>query len=261
MEIKFYKYQGTGNDFVVIDNRRNNFPKNNTKLISGLCNRRFGIGADGLILLEESSQADFCMVYYNADGRQSSMCGNGGRCIVAFAADLGLVGKSCSFMAVDGLHEAKIAADGTVSLKMIDVDTVDVFEHYSFLDTGSPHHVQEVNDLHTFDVNKEGSRLRYGKYGKKGSNINFVSEVDTDIFAVRTYERGVENETYSCGTGVTAVALAMHRKGKTSSERIILRTEGGELAVSFMPQDDTYTDIWLSGPAVQVFEGRMTIEG
>ncbi len=256
MKLEFFKYQGTGNDFVIIDNRQAIFPKNDTKLVASLCDRRFGIGADGLMLLENDETSDFKMIYYNADGAQSSMCGNGGRCLVAFAHYLGVVGETCTFNAVDGLHEATVEGD-IVKLKMIDVDEVHEMPNHSFLDTGSPHHVQLVKDLSHFDVQKEGERLRYGLYGESGSNINFVEQEEGDVFQVRTYERGVEGETYSCGTGVTAVALAMHESGKTASSEVHIKTLGGDLTISFEKSGDKYINVFLKGPAIQVFKGEV----
>lgn len=255
MTIPFYKYQGTGNDFVIIDNRTLFFPKDDTKFVSKVCDRKFGVGADGLILLENHPELDFKMVYYNADGNQSSMCGNGGRCIVAFAKALKIIESSTAFEAIDGLHEATIE-DGVVHLKMQDVATIKSTEAYSFLDTGSPHHIQFAEDLQTLDVKKEGASIRYSDlYGSDGSNINFVAQTGSDVFAVRTYERGVEDETLSCGTGVTAVALAMHNQGKTISNRVQLTVEGGTLEVSFEKQTEGYENIFLIGAATYVFEG------
>lgn len=256
MEIEFFKYQGTGNDFIVVDNRRDTFNKKDTKLIATLCNRRFGVGADGLILLEDDSSADFKMVYYNSDGRQGSLCGNGGRCIVAFARFLGIIGDTTDFMAMDGLHAATIEGE-TVSLKMNDVKVIREKPQYLFLDTGSPHHVQLVQGLDAMQVKEEGERLRYGLYGKKGSNINFVEPVSKTVFSVRTYERGVEDETLSCGTGVTAVALAMYHLGRTDKTKVTVKTRGGQLQVMFEPKDGSYRNIYLKGPAVQVFKGTI----
>ncbi|MFP9099722.1 diaminopimelate epimerase [Flavobacterium sp. RHBU_24] len=253
----FYKYQGTGNDFVMIDNRDETFPKNDTKLVAQLCDRRFGIGADGLILLENANGTDFRMVYFNSDGNPSTMCGNGGRCIVAFANMLGLIENETEFEAVDGRHHATIAGDGTVSLHMKDVNTVTVYENYVFLDTGSPHHVELVDDLETLDVKHIGASIRNsGLYGNAGANVNFVYQIDTDTFSVRTYERGVEDETYSCGTGVTAVAIAMKVQGKTDADNVTLLTPGGELSVSFTQTGKQFKDVYLTGPAHFVFKGE-----
>lgn len=256
MKIEFYKYQGTGNDFIIIDNRTSFFPKENTALIAHLCDRRFGIGADGLILLEIHPTEDFQMVYYNSDGNESSMCGNGGRCIVSFAHFSGIIGEETTFMAIDGVHLASVSKD-TVSLKMQDVDAIKVKPKAVFMNTGSPHHVEMVAGLSNFDVVKEGAKLRYGVYGKEGSNINFVEEKPDGQFAVRTYERGVEDETLSCGTGVTAVALAMHHYGRTKRTSIPLQVLGGSLEVSFRVTETGYDHIYLIGEAKQVFKGEL----
>ncbi len=256
MEITFYKYQGTGNDFVMIDNRTNFFPKDDTTRVKNLCDRRFGIGGDGLILLETDDQADFRMVYYNSDGNPSSMCGNGGRCIVAFAKKLGLIDSKTTFIATDGLHHATISEAGIVSLQMKDVDTIDINAEYIFLDTGSPHHVQMEEDLETLDVRSKGAQIRYSElYGQAGSNVNFVKQIDDRTFSLRTYERGVEDETLSCGTGATAAAIAMHAIGKTQSEAIHLNVQGGKLDVSFRAESNQFTNVLLSGPAEFVFKG------
>ncbi|QLG43873.1 diaminopimelate epimerase [Costertonia aggregata] len=257
MILTFYKYQGTGNDFVLVDNRKFTFPKENINLVASLCDRKFGIGADGLILLENDEMSDFKMIYYNSDGNQSSMCGNGGRCIVAFANFLGIMDKATSFTAIDGIHKATIDKN-TVSLQMQDVSEIHELEKHCFLDTGSPHHVQLVNNLDAFEVAKEGKRIRYGLYGKKGSNINFVQKSENGTFTVRTYERGVENETLSCGTGVTAVALAMYRSKLTNTNKVQVKTLGGDLEVSFEPHGTGFKNICLTGPARQVFKGEIT---
>ncbi|MUP47021.1 diaminopimelate epimerase [Gramella sp. BOM4] len=260
MKLTFYKYQGTGNDFVMIDNRDQKLSKNNTKIIQRLCDRKFGIGADGLILLEnpEVEGDDFKMVYFNADGNESSMCGNGGRCLVAFAKFLGIVNDKARFTAIDGAHEAVIE-NGLVSLKMQDVKEVNQFENFMFLDTGSPHHVLFSEDIAKTDIKKEGAEVRYSDRYKKtgGTNVNFVQELSEDSFSVRTYERGVEDETLSCGTGVTAVALAAFVSGKTQAEKVKLITQGGELSVSFKKKGDHFEDIWLTGPAEYVFKGEI----
>ncbi len=255
MKYTFYKYQGTGNDFVIIDNRQLIFSKNDTKLIAQLCDRKFGIGADGLILLENHPTLDFKMVYYNADGNQSSMCGNGGRCLVHFANQLNIIENKAVFEAIDGMHEATISGD-IISLKMNDVSVIKKENDYLFLDTGSPHHVTLYNKLEHLDIQNEGSKLRNSLYGKEGANINFVKQLENDIFAVRTYERGVEAETLSCGTGVTAVAIAMHASGNTASNKVTLKTPGGNLTVQFEKKDNHYENVFLIGPAVQVFKGE-----
>ncbi len=256
MNIPFFKYQGTGNDFVMIDNRQLKFHKNDTELVAKLCDRRFGIGADGLILLEEHgrSTVDFKMVYYNADGNLSSMCGNGGRCITQFAKQLGIIDTKAVFEAIDGIHEANID-DTMISLKMNDVTEIKVTDDYTFLDTGSPHHVEMVNNLQEFDVRIKGAYIRYNVYGKEGANVNFVEEIEVNVFSVRTYERGVEDETLSCGTGVTAVAIALFETGKTKSNKVILKTPGGQLTVRFIKTNTGYKEVFLEGSATFVFKG------
>ncbi len=254
MRFNFYKYQGTGNDFVIIDNRNLIFPKENHKLISQVCDRRFGIGADGLLLVEKHDTLDFTMIYFNADGHLGSMCGNGGRCIVHFAKYLNLIENQTVFEASDGIHEAAIK-DGIVSLKMNDVSEIMINENFAFLNTGSPHHVEMIHDSTNFPVKEKGEYIRYNTYGDEGSNINFVSQLNDEEFSVRTYERGVEDETLSCGTGVTAVAIAMYETNKTIANNITLHTEGGILKVRFIKENEKYTSIYLSGPAEQVFKG------
>ncbi|MDY8138293.1 diaminopimelate epimerase [Aquimarina sp. 2201CG5-10] len=259
MTLSFYKYQGTGNDFVIIDNRESIISKNNTKLISRLCDRKFGVGADGLMLLErpDNEEDDFKMVYFNADGNESSMCGNGGRCLVAFAAFLGIIKDKATFTAIDGKHQAEIK-DDLVYLQMQDVFDIEKFDSHLFLDTGSPHHVEVVERLPEFDVFSEGKRIRNGApYFETGSNVNFVEKKDGNTFAVRTYERGVEDETLSCGTGVTAVALSMHATQLTDQEEVQIHTPGGELKVSFKKTPQGYEDVFLIGPAKQVFKGEI----
>lgn len=260
MQIEFFKYHGTGNDFVMIDNRSNFFPKENTKLIEHLCDRRFGIGGDGLILLENDSDTDFKMVYYNSDGNQSSMCGNGGRCLAAFAKKLNVINNSCTFIATDGLHHATISENGQVSLQMIDVSNMKINSEYTFLNTGSPHHVQMVEDLENYNIKENGAKIRYGElYGATGSNINFVKQINANTFSLRTYERGVEDETLSCGTGATAVAIAMNATGKTNATSINLNVEGGKLEVTFDKVDNNYSNVFLKGPAEFVFKGEIVV--
>lgn len=254
MEILFYKYHGTGNDFILIDNRDGSFPKEDIQLISKLCDRKFGIGADGLLLLENHDTVDFKMEYFNADGNLGSMCGNGGRCMVHFANFLNIIDNITVFEAVDGLHNASIT-NGIISLKMNNVNDVDVLANHVFLDTGSPHHVQLVNNIDEFDVEKEGAFIRNNTYGIEGSNINFVEAINTNTFSVRTYERGVEGETLSCGTGVTAVAIALYETNKTLSNIVTLKTKGGNLTVRFNKSELGYNEVYLEGPAIQVYKG------
>lgn len=254
MQFTFYKYQGTGNDFIVIDNRDLFFDKKNRKHIALLCDRRFGIGADGLLLIENNTEVDFTMHYFNADGNLGSMCGNGGRCIVHFAHFLNSIENKTVFEAVDGLHEAEIKGE-LISLKMMDVDTIEVSGNHVFLDTGSPHHVELVDNLENFDVEKKGSFIRNSTYGNEGANINFVEQIDGNTFAVRTYERGVEAETLSCGTGATAAAIALSETNKITTNTVQLNTKGGVLNVQFDKTLEGYKNIFLEGPAVQVFKG------
>ena len=255
MEQTFYKYQGTGNDFILIDDRANVFPLKDVSLVARLCDRRFGIGADGLILIQNAATSDFKMVYFNADGNESSLCGNGARCTIAFANFLNCIEDKTTFEAVDGLHSAHIDGD-IISLQMHDVNKIQAFENHTFLDTGSPHHVEMVEKLKTFDVYGNGKRIREGSpYYMTGTNVNFVEQLAKDQFAIRTYERGVEDETLSCGTGATAVALAMYENKKTTATKIKINVQGGVLEIQFEVTDKGYSQIFLSGPAEQVYSG------
>lgn len=257
---RFYKYQGAGNDFILIDNRNSLFDRGDVDLVRWLCDRRFGIGGDGLILLQQATGYDFEMVYFNADGREGSMCGNGGRCIVAFAKDRGIIGKTTDFLAVDGRHYAEINEEkGLVSLQMIDVDTVERDGQAYVLNTGSPHYVVLVDGLASFPVVNEGRRIRNSdRYRTAGINVNFV-EVDGPGYHVRTYERGVEDETLACGTGATAVAVAMAaHEGIDGLRAVPVRVEGGDLTIRFRKDGDRFTDVFLEGPARFVFKGKIT---
>ena len=256
--MEFHKYQGTGNDFVMIDNRLDSFPKTDIALIAHLCDRRFGIGGDGLILLENDNTTDFKMVYYNSDGNQSSMCGNGGRCIVAFAKSLKIIQDQATFNAIDGLHHASINNDGIVALQMKNVDEVKITPDYIFLNTGSPHHIKLTEDLQNCSVKETGAMIRYSdSYGPAGSNVNFVKQLSNNAFAIRTYERGVEDETLSCGIGATAVAIAMNATGITNANVIQIKVEGGTLEVTFDKNENRYTNVFLKGPAVFVYKGTI----
>ncbi len=252
--IQFYKYQGTGNDFVIIDNR-DMFFKNDTILVKNLCDRKFGIGADGLICLENSVENDFKMVYYNADGNESSMCGNGGRCIVDFAKHLKIVNDVCTFEAIDGLHQAKINDDNQVELKMSDVHEINNYDNDVILDTGSPHYIKFIDGINDVDVPKYGAKIRYSdNFKADGINVNFA-EISNGVINMRTYERGVENETLSCGTGVTAAALAADYLKMISTNTVRIKTPGGNLNVKFEKNTNGYKNIWLIGPAEMVFKG------
>ena len=253
MIIEFYKFQATGNDFIIIDDRENTFDIKDSHLIAALCERRMGIGADGLILLRNHHELDFEMIYFNSDGNKSSMCGNGGRCIVAFAEMLEIIENTTSFMAIDGEHKAKITKDG-VYLKMLDVINIDDVGEGLVLDTGSPHYIEMTENLDSLDIIKEGRRVRYSSpYKENGINVNFV--MCTDDLEVRTYERGVEGETLSCGTGAVAASIAMHYTNYIDENIIDVKTKGGILNVSFEEFNGTYRDIWLAGDASMVYAG------
>ncbi|WP_228852001.1 diaminopimelate epimerase [Aegicerativicinus sediminis] len=257
MATTFYKYQGTGNDFVIIDNRSLHFDKNDTNRIKSICDRRFGVGADGLILLENHPDYDFKMVYYNSDGNESTMCGNGGRCLVAFAKFLGIIESETVFEAVDGPHRARINK-GIVELQMLDVEEIDNSSDHSFLNTGSPHVVVQHKNLDEMDILNEARKIRYSeRFKEKGTNVNFVKKISDDTFAVRTYERGVEDETLSCGTGVTAVGIAMNYLKMFDGNEVYIQTPGGNLMIRFNNHGEKYTNVWLIGPAKQVFKGEL----
>lgn len=261
MQTDFFKYQGTGNDFVIIDNRNGHDLKLSIEQVKKLCDRKFGIGADGLMLLNDKPGFDFEMIYFNSDGRVGSMCGNGGRCLIKFAESIGIQKETYKFIATDGEHEARIDTNGIIYLKMNDVDVV-VNHHSDFLvDTGSPHYVKLVPQLATFDVVKKGREIRYSReFEKEGINVNFVEQLDEpDKIFVRTYERGVENETLSCGTGVTAAALVCYHNENGFNE-VEVKTLGGRLNVEFDRVDDgKFRNIWLCGSAERVFAGTIEI--
>jgi diaminopimelate epimerase len=259
MQISFYKYHGTGNDFIILDNRQQKYTALTQLEVKLLCHRRFGIGADGLMMLNSKPGYDFEMKYYNSDGAEGSMCGNGGRCLVKFAHDSGLHKSMFRFSAIDGDHEAEV--DGRIiRLKMNDVDHVDVRMNSFVLNTGSPHFVKYVPDVKVFDVVGAGRDIRYNReFNEKGINVNFVETLDSDEIYVRTYERGVENETMSCGTGVTAAAItAAHNE--IGFNRVEVRTPGGKLSVEYDKLGEQhFENIWLCGPAVMVFRGEIEL--
>lgn len=254
-KFKFYKYQGAGNDFILIDNRKGVFDGVNEEFVKKLCDRRFGIGADGLMLLQNTNDLDFQMVYFNADGREGSMCGNGGRCIVAFARDLGIITDKTVFLAVDGLHHASIQ-NNQVNLGMIDVHQMERDGDAYVLDTGSPHYVIEVENLAQLDVYGQGYAVRNNdKYRKEGINVNFIEKEDEGYF-LRTFERGVEDETYACGTGATASAMAMaFKEGRNGNVEIPVRVVGGQLYIAFHKDGEKFKNVQLKGPATFVYEG------
>lgn len=256
MELHFTKYQGTGNDFVLIDNREGFFPKEDLTLVRRICDRRFGVGADGLMLIEKSEKEDFDMIYFNSDGSKS-LCGNGSRCSIHFAHALGIIPDKTSFITTDGVHRAFLK-EGWVHFQLHDIDQVSQEgQNDFFVNNGSPHHVAFVDNVDDYDVFSKGASVRYAeKYQPHGTNVNFVELTEVGI-KVRTYERGVENETLSCGTGVTAAAIVSAFKGRLSPVRI--QTKGGELEVSFEREGNTFKNVYLAGPATPVFEGRIEI--
>jgi len=260
MKLHFYKYQGTGNDFVLLDNRTEQYAQLSTEQIKFLCDRHFGIGADGLMLLNRSAEHDFGMTYFNSDGQESSMCGNGGRCISSFAQRLGLVESKASFTAIDGLHEAVLGEDGFVRLHMNDVYRIDAHETFFELNTGSPHYVAYTEDLAQLDMKREGFLIRYSpRFKEQGINVNLVQRVNDHQISVRTYERGVEDETLSCGTGVTACAL-VHIREKRGDCEVQIQTPGGQLVVQCHNIDgQSFNNIWLCGKASFVFEGTIDL--
>ncbi|HMX39466.1 MAG TPA: diaminopimelate epimerase [Saprospiraceae bacterium] len=262
----FYKYQGAGNDFVMLDQRQHRYlSRQDTARIAELCDRRFGIGGDGLILLQLHPDYDFEMIYFNADGRESTLCGNGGRCIAAFAKHLSLVQDECRFLAIDGPHEARLSTRSPllewVELHMSDLPS-SLRENEDFvLDTGSPHYVRFVPTVDGLDMVAEGRAVRYAeRFRQAGINVNLVSAEPSDGLRIRTYERGVEDETLACGTGVTAAALAAHlyRGLPAGRAEVPVWARGGDLAVRYTAHPDgSFTDIWLCGPAARVFEGEI----
>lgn len=301
-EIPFYKYHGAGNDFILLDNREERFSDLDYRTIAFLCDRRFGIGADGFMLLERHENYPFRMTFFNSDGMPGSMCGNGGRCICAFAQDLGLVPVNFPFRfwSSDGEHEATVLSNmgnqHIVRLKMRDVSyyAYDYRNHVYLIDTGSPHYVKFVEDCQKTEVVKEGKRIRFSQAFPHGINVDFV-ETMPDSLLVRTYERGVEDETYSCGTGVTASSMAyvLDRNPNEGFHRIRISTKGGNLQVDFrmerrpgkegaeaerqnrtdadppalpLPQgfnpvtDKRFSEVYLEGLATSVFKGQVVLE-
>ncbi len=260
MKIEFYKYQGTGNDFVILDNRDNKYTGLSVKQIKHICDRRFGIGGDGLMLLAKKDGYDFEMIYFNADGNESSMCGNGGRCLVKFAYHMGIHKNTYHFIATDGEHFGDIGIDQIIRLKMKDVTEVEEHSTYAILNTGSPHFVKFATNVKEIDVLETGREIRYSNAFKdEGINVNFVESIDEDGIFVRTYERGVEDETMSCGTGVTAAAL-MSAHNENGFNRVEVQTPGGRLSVEFeKTAEERFKNIWLCGPAEFVYKGEMEI--
>jgi len=262
VKIEFYKYHGNGNDFIILDNSLNQTSPDNIQ-IAFLCDRHFGIGADGLMMLENTEGFDFSLKYYNSDGFESTMCGNGGRCMTAFAESLGIINKKTRFLATDGPHEAEILArkknECIVRLKMKDTVPVQEYSDGYFIDTGSPHFVKFVTSVEAINISAEGQFLRYDpRFAPGGCNVNFV-ELTPSGLNVRTYERGVENETLSCGTGVTAAALITASRNPGHEGYYLVDTRGGQFKVHFERNGPGFTGIYLEGPAVFVFKGEITI--
>ena len=260
MRIPFYKYQGTGNDFVIIDQFDQQYLQvSDQEIIHRLCDRKFGIGADGLILLLPSKKQNFRMLYFNADGLEGSLCGNGSRCAVACMHLLGKYDDDGTFEAADGVHEAIVRSPHWIDLKMSDLENVEQGKGFFILNTGSPHYVTFVEDLSDLDIVQSGRAIRYSSpFREDGINVNFVEEINNGI-EVNTYERGVEDETLSCGTGVTAAALAHAVKNQIASGPTNIKTKGGQLSVRFKHEGNRFTDIWLCGPAELVFSGVIDI--
>lgn len=259
MNLPFVKYQGTGNDFILVDNRSGKWDELSVSTIQKLCDRRFGIGADGLIKINSLPGTDFEVDYYNSDGSKS-FCGNGARCSVAFAHELGITKDSVSFMAIDGMHEA-VKKEGLVYLKMNDVTEMDTTHPEFVLNTGSPHFIHFTENVADFDIVAYGKQIRYSdKYKQEGINVNAIHQLDANSFEIKTYERGVEDETLSCGTGVTAAALALGEKNQIiGTTEYKVKSQGGDLSVKFTRTGSMFTDIWLIGPAVSVFKGEVNV--
>lgn len=259
-KIKFYKYHGTGNDFIMINAMQNSTDLSflNRQKIADLCHRRFGIGADGLIVLAPSDTYDFKMIYFNSDGNESSMCGNGGRCLIKFAADLGHIQNSCTFVAIDGVHKGVV--DSQISLKMGDVEKIEKYIEDFVIQTGSPHYIKFVEQVDGEHFVAEAKTIRHNRdFNEKGINVNFVELLDNSKIKVRTFERGVEDETYSCGTGVVGAALVSSWVNQDVQSPINIQTLGGTLSVSYEKDGSGYKNIWLKGPATYVFRGEIEL--
>ncbi len=259
MYLEFLKYQATGNDFVIVDYRFNNVRHLTTNKIRTLCDRNLGIGSDGFIEIYDSNNFDFKMIYYNSDGKKASLCGNGTRCAVKYIANI-LKKEKVSFEAFDGKHIGFLNNNNDVSIGMSDVKDFNVFENYMLFETGSPHYVKVIENIDEINVYQQGSKIRNSeKFKKNGINVNFVQRISDSEFFVRTYERGVENETKSCGTGSVAVALAMFESKKTIQKNIKIHTKGGCLVIAFEKVKNVYKKIELTGSALKVFEGKIEI--
>lgn len=259
MQLSFYKYQGNGNDFIILDAIIEGLPDLDNSQVQKLCDRRFGIGADGLMVIKKNPDCDFEMQYFNADGKEGSLCGNGSRCIVSYAFSKKYIKDHTRFLASDGIHSAEILPDGMISLQMNDVQDIEYLNPDLELNTGSPHYIRIVSDVNGIDVVNEGRNIRNsGKYKTDGINVNFL-EQENDLLKIRTYERGVEDETLSCGTGAVASALVHAFLVKDETGEYIVSTKGGLLKVKFKRNGKAFTDILLTGPAEFVFKGQIEI--
>ena len=261
MKLEFFKYHGAGNDFVMIDCRNSPESFFNNDIVEFLCDRHLGIGSDGLILLLSDKNADFRMKYFNSDGNEGTMCGNGGRCIAAFARDLGIITEKATFTGIDGLHLANILGSEMVNLKMIDVHSIKKLPDGFLIDTGSPHFVCFRDSIKDIDVFTEGREIRNQKrFDESGANVNFVEKITTNTFRMRTYERGVENETLACGTGSVASAISSYLMQKPDKSTYTIEAPGGVLKVQFTPEiDGSFSNVWLEGPVKFVYKGRIQL--
>ena len=259
MFLEFFKYQATGNDFVIVDYRSKNIQHLTANKIKSLCDRNLGIGSDGFIEIYKSNNFDFRMIYYNSDGKKSSLCGNGTRCAVKYVGN-NLKKEKITFEAFDGIHIGFLDKNNNISIEMSDVEDFKVFTNYMLFETGSPHYVEVVDNIHQINVYEQGLKIRNSqKFKKNGINVNFVQSISDSEFFVRTYERGVENETKSCGTGSVASALAMFESKKTIKKNIKIQTRGGYLVIAFEKVKNVYKKIKLTGSALKVFEGKIEI--
>ncbi|NSW46435.1 MAG: diaminopimelate epimerase [Bacteroidales bacterium] len=259
MILEFEKYHGAGNDFIIIDLNKFHI-EFSVEQIAFLCDRHFGIGADGLMLLKKNMNYDFEMIYHNSDGKPATMCGNGGRCIAAYAYNHGYISDETTFLASDGVHLAKIINPNYVKLKMQDVNNVQIFEDGYFVNTGSPHFVSFKYDIKTLDVYKTGKSIRHEpRFGSEGTNVNFCHINEENKLTIYTFERGVENETLACGTGSVASAIAHCTNKPDGNYSIEMVAKGGNLNVSFDKKDKQFRNIWLSGPVKFVFKGEIKL--
>ena len=260
MKISFDKYQGCGNDFIIINNLSNTFPNTSNYLIKNLCDRNFGIGSDGLILINKSKKESFEMVYYNADGNLSSMCGNGGRCAIHFCYQKNIINKKSNFLAFDGIHHGEVF-DDYIKISMQNVEGHELINDDIFIDSGSPHLVKILKNISEIDILRTSRDIQKSKeFKSEGVNVNYVKFVDYETIQIRTYERGVEDETLSCGTGAVAAALSFFILSNSDLEKVSVKTQGGDLFVEFKNDNNNFYDIYLSGKVKKVFSGEIDYE-